>query len=76
MDGDRLFSEVPSKRTRGNRDKLEQMKFYLNMRNNFFTMRVTEDMEQAAQRGCAVSSGNIQNMHEHFPVKPTMGNLL
>ena len=34
------------------------------MRNNFFTVRVTEDMEQAVQRGCAVSSGDIQNTNE------------
>lgn len=76
VDGDRLFSEVPSKRTRGNRHKLEHMKFHLNMRNNSFTVRVTEDMEQAAQKGCAVSSGDIQNTHEHFPMKPTVGNCL
>ncbi|PKU49462.1 hypothetical protein llap_171 [Limosa lapponica baueri] len=70
-DGVRLFSVIPSDRTRGNRHKLEHRKFHLNMRKNF--LEDSRALEQAAQRGCRVSfSGDTQNPPGCVLVQPAL----
>jgi len=40
------FSVVPSDKMRGNGHKLKHGKFHLNMRKNFFTLRVMEHQKR------------------------------
>lgn len=63
----RLFPVVPSNRTRDNRQKLVHSKFCLNMRNNFFTMRVTKHWNRLPREAMESPSGMTENLPGHKP---------
>ena len=74
-DGVKLFSVVPSDRTRGNGHKLKHKKFQVNSRKNFFTLRMTEPWNRLS-RGLLVSLSLdiIQDPPGDGPVQPALGD--
>ena len=71
-DRDRLYSVVPSDRTRGNGHKLKHGRFPLNIGKRFFAVRVTEHWHRLPRE--VVESPSLDIFKSHLDM--VLGNQL
>lgn len=65
---------VLSDRTRSNGRKIKCRKLHLNMRKNFFTLKVTENWNRQPSEVVKSLSGDTPNPSGRVPVSPTLGD--
>lgn len=70
----RLFLVVPIDRTRVNEQNLKHMKFCLNTRKQFFTIRVIKHWHRVPREVVKSACGPIQKPSGHSPGHPALGD--
>jgi len=74
LEGARLFSLAPCDRTRGTGRKLKHMKFCLNTRKHFLTVRLVKCWNSLLRESVESASVEIFKTQLPFPGKPELAD--